>query len=127
MSGLEWLLDTNIVIGVLKQYPPAVALFEEKGLVLGRAAVSQITRMELLGYPQLAASEEVVIRDFLGQCLTIAIDDRIESAAIHLRRTASCKLPDAIIAATALVYHLDLLTLDRRLLALLGPGKPSDA
>ncbi|MEI8394988.1 MAG: type II toxin-antitoxin system VapC family toxin [Rhodospirillaceae bacterium] len=127
MNGLDWLLDTNLVIGLLKQYPPAVALAERKGLSLDRAAVSPITRMELLGYPQLTADEEAGIRAFLKPCRVIAIDDQIELAAIRLRRTGSCKLPDAIIAATALVYHLDLLTLDHRLLGLLEQKVPSDA
>lgn len=49
MSGSEFLLDTNIVIGLLKGYAPALMLAEQAGLSLDRAVVSQITRMELLG------------------------------------------------------------------------------
>ena len=49
MTGIEFLLDTNMVIGLLKGYGPAVTLAEQSGLVLEKAAVSQITRMELLG------------------------------------------------------------------------------
>lgn len=51
MSGAKLLLDTNIVIGLLKGYDPAVQLVSATGLHLAQAAVSQITRMELLGYP----------------------------------------------------------------------------
>ncbi|MBX9834848.1 MAG: hypothetical protein K2X65_01570 [Burkholderiaceae bacterium] len=41
MSGIEWLLDTNMVIGLLKGYGPAIALAEQSGLVLDKAAVMQ--------------------------------------------------------------------------------------
>lgn len=49
MNGIEWLLDTNIVLGLLKGQAAAVALAEAQNLELARAAVSQVTRMELLG------------------------------------------------------------------------------
>ena len=51
MSGAKLLLDTNIVIGLLKDHPPAVLLVQASGFALAEAAVSQITRMELLSYP----------------------------------------------------------------------------
>jgi predicted nucleic acid-binding protein len=52
MSGVEFLLDTNMVIGLFKGHMPAVTLAEQSGLALYETALSQITRMELLGYPQ---------------------------------------------------------------------------
>ncbi|MBF0588300.1 MAG: hypothetical protein HQL53_04155 [Magnetococcales bacterium] len=45
MSGSEWLLDTSMVIGLLKGREAAVELAERYGLALERVAVSQITRM----------------------------------------------------------------------------------
>jgi predicted nucleic acid-binding protein len=68
MSGIEFLLDTNMVIGLLKGHAPALLLAEESGLALEKAAVSQITRMELLGYPNLTAEEDQAIRGFLASC-----------------------------------------------------------
>lgn len=118
MNGIEWLLDTNMVIGLLKAHAPAVALAEERGLELSRAAASQITRMELLGFPGLTGDEENSIRNFLGSCRVIPIEDAIEIKAIELRRAGHLKLPDAIIAATAITYRLHLLTLDQRMLDL---------
>ena len=37
MTGTEWLLDTNMVIGLLKGHAPAIALAEQSGLVRERA------------------------------------------------------------------------------------------
>ncbi len=41
MTGIKFLLDTNIVIGLLKEYEPAINLVEEIGVVLEKSAVSQ--------------------------------------------------------------------------------------
>jgi predicted nucleic acid-binding protein len=115
MSGINWLLDTNIVIGLLKQQAATIALVESQKIELSKSAVSQITRMELLGFPGLADEDERAILGFLQNCQVLFIDEAVERAAIRLRRAGLCKLPDAIIAATAQVHQLSLLTLDERL------------
>ena len=58
MSGIDHLLDTNVVIGLLKGAEPALALMQQSGLIMARTGVSQITRMELLGFPALGEQEE---------------------------------------------------------------------
>lgn len=121
MSGTRCLLDTNVVIGLLKQHTAAIALIEAHQLDLNQVAISQITpRMELLGYPGLPKEEERQIQGFLQSCRVLVIDETVEQCAIQLRRSGSCKLPDAIIAATALVHQLTLLTLDKKLSALVS-------
>ena len=116
MSGPNWLLDTNVVIGLLKGNKPAIDLAEDVQLDLRRIAVSQITRMELLGFQSLDASEEDHIRRFLGCCHVILLDEQIEELAIRIRRSTGLKLPDAIISATSIIKSLSLLTLDAELL-----------
>lgn len=117
MSGNDCLLDTNVVIGLLKQHPAAIALIEAHQLDLNQVAISQITRMELLGYPSLPNEEEGQIQGFLQSCRVLLLDETVEQRAIQLRRSGNCKLPDAIIAATALTHQLTLLTLDEKLSA----------
>lgn len=117
MSGPNWLLDTNVVIGLLKGHKPAVDLAENVHLDLRSIAVSQITRMELLGFRSLDASEEDHIRRFLGCCHVFLLDEQIEELAIRIRRSTGLKLPDAIISATSIIKNLTLLTLDTELLA----------
>ncbi len=113
MNGIKHLLDTNIVIGLLKAHAQAMAVAEQAGLVLANAAVSQITRMELLGYPKLTNEEDHSIRAFLNACQVCLIDQEIEAQAIRLRRSGFFKLPDAIVAATAISRQVKLLTLDQ--------------
>jgi predicted nucleic acid-binding protein len=115
VTGIKFLLDTNIVIGLLKEYEPAIKLAEEVGVVLEESAVSQITRMELLGHPKITLDDERLIQLFLKECQVLLIDERIEVRATQLRRSGLLKLPDAIVAATAVVNDLRLLTLDKKL------------
>jgi hypothetical protein len=49
MNGIDYLLDTNVVIALLKAQPAAMDLLEQYPDMLEKSAVSQITRMELLG------------------------------------------------------------------------------
>jgi predicted nucleic acid-binding protein len=113
VNGIEFLLDTNMVIGLLKGQPQAVELAEQVGFNLQKAAVSQITRMELLGYPKLTVDEAANICAFLALCKIYLLDELIEAETIRLRQSGAFKLPDAIIAATAVTKQLQLLTLDQ--------------
>ncbi|MBS0595225.1 MAG: PIN domain-containing protein [Proteobacteria bacterium] len=121
MSGdIDHLLDTNVVIGLLKGHAAALALAEAAGLAPGRFGVSQITRMELLGYPGLTDAEDEAVRRWLALCRVLTIDDKTEARAIGLRRRGLLRLPDAIVAATALAADAHLLTLDERLARVFG-------
>ncbi len=115
MNGPEFLLNTNVVIGLLDGREPARDLIRERNAPLARCAVSQITWMELLSFPALTAADQSQIELLLSAMMVILLNERIEAEAIALRRQTRLKLPDAIIAATAKVCGLTLLTLDERL------------
>ncbi len=115
MSGIEYLLDTNILIGLLERHPETVTLIHGHRVTVGQCAYSAITRMELLGYPGLTAGDEATIQALLARMAYLPVTLDIEDRAIAIRRRHRIKLPDAIIAATAKVHHLKLLTLDKAL------------
>lgn len=115
MSGIDHLLDTNVVIGLLKGHEAAVRLAQEAGLSLRTAGVSQITRMELLGFPGLTPDEDAATRAFLAPCQVVGLTAEVEAHAIRLHRAGLLKLPDAIGAGSALAAGARLLTLDQRL------------
>ena len=116
MTGIKYLLDTNIVIGLLKGNEAVIQLLEQTDCSLSECVVSQITRMELLSYPLLAVDEENKINQFLSAITVLIFDQAIEQTTIKYRRQQGGKLPDAIIATTALNYQLELLTLDKKML-----------
>ena len=104
----QFLLDTNIILYLL-----GGRLAEP--LPKGDYYVSVITEMELLSYPSLDTQAEQKIRDFLAQLTLINLEEPIKIKAIQLRRQHTLKLPDAIIAATALTLNLPLFSNDLRL------------
>ena len=64
--------------------------------------VSVITEMELLSYPTLDSAAESQIRSFLSEVTVVGLTRPVIDLAIRLRREQALKLPDAVIAATAL-------------------------
>lgn len=119
MSGVRFLLDTNFILGMLKSTPEVLEVVGNSGLMARECAYSSVTRMELLGYPGITADEDALIRQRLAQFTLLSITLTIEDKAIELRRSRRIKLPDALIAATALCHGLDLLTMDVGLQAVL--------
>lgn len=117
MSGTKYLLDTNAVIGLLNGAPVANKLRTTIDLQPENTAVSQITKMELLGFADITVTEENAIQLFLSKITVFPIDAAIEVRTIELRKTRKIKLPDAIVAATAIVNGLQLVTFDKALMA----------
>jgi predicted nucleic acid-binding protein len=118
MSGIKYLLDTNCILGLLKATPEVLDLVAQRTLLASECAYSAITRMELLGYPGITAAEEQLIVDRLSKFTYRAITIEVEDGAIALRRARKVKLPDAIVAATAIHHGLELLTFDIALLSI---------
>lgn len=69
----------------------------------------------MLGFAGITAEEDQAIRQLLDAMHYLALDVDIEDVTIQLRRSTSLKLPDAMIAATARIHRLELLTLDQKL------------
>jgi predicted nucleic acid-binding protein len=106
MSGRKLLLDSNIVIYVAKkELAPEVFLLPEDMLL-----ISDITLMETLGYPFNDPYEKQETENLLSILIRIPIDDSIVQKVIEIRQTNRIKLPDAIIAATAIVYNCTIST-----------------
>jgi len=120
VNGIDYLLDTNFILGLLKAAPESLALIGQRQIEARQCAYSAITRMELLGFPGLTASEEALIQHKLGQLIHAPITPSVEDEVIRLRRTHNIKLPDAIIAASALTLGADLLTHDQKLQAVMA-------
>jgi len=115
---MRYLLDTNVIIGILANKPDAVSATSGNGIQPGDCAYSAITRMELLGFAEITAQETNDIGELLARMVYLPLTSAIEDSAISLRRQRKVKLPDAIIAATASVHSLELISADKDLCAL---------
>ena len=108
MDGNRWLLDTNIVLYVLKGDKALVEMLHDQDLY-----ISFITRIELLSYPKIDADGIDLIESFLAQVPVIESNPVINTDAIGLRRKSGLEVPDAIIAASARFLNARLMTADK--------------
>ncbi|RYZ57394.1 MAG: type II toxin-antitoxin system VapC family toxin [Chitinophagaceae bacterium] len=109
MNGPKYLLDTNIILYILGGNETLANHLHQKGLY-----ASFVSEIELLSFGRLTAREEKSIKEFLLQFRIIDIDQSIKQEAISLRKAYSLKLPDCIIAATAITLQLTLITADKQ-------------
>ena len=75
--------------------------------------LSVISEIELLSFPGITSSEEQQIRSFIKDCTVLFLTENVKNKTIALRRSYKIKLPDAIIAATAIENNLQLITADK--------------
>jgi predicted nucleic acid-binding protein len=106
VNGIKFLLDINFIVKALT----------ERTIALDECAYSFITRIELLSYSAITPLEIESIESILSATHYLSISQQIENAAIDIRRQHQSKIPDAIIAATAIALNLELLTLDQQLI-----------
>lgn len=102
-----YLIDTNTAIDYLDNKLPGNSADLIDSIT---TQISVITRMELLGWPNATDSQLQVLQQFVDASEVYNLDEPVIVKAIELRKAYKTKLPDAIIAATALVYDLVLVT-----------------
>ncbi len=104
------MLDTNTIINYLDASLPASAMLFMHGVVDEFCNVSVISKMETLGHNFTSQAEQKTIETFVAGATVLALTEDIVNKTIAIRQSKKIKLPDAIIAATALVYNLMLIT-----------------
>ena len=100
-------IDTNIIIRAFTGDEFCINTLNGK-----IAAVSIITEIELLSWPQLSEFDYSILSSFLQDCFIIGLSEEIKNEVIHLRKDFALKIPDAIIAATAINKSLPLFSSD---------------
>lgn len=114
MSGtdLQYLFDTNAVVALFRGNVFLQNLAHEAQWI----GVSIITQLEFLSFPGLTESDELLFMRFAERVDIVNLDGQrldLLSAVIQLRKTRQLKLPDAIIAASAMTHSATLVTSDQ--------------
>ena len=110
MNGSDSIVvDTNSLIYFFNGNEKVINVIEDKILY-----ISAITEIELLSFPRLDEESEQQIRYFIDDenCRLIELIPSIKEQTIRIRKKHRIKLPDAVIAATALFLGIPLLTFD---------------
>ena len=103
-------LDTNAVIYYIGNDPDATPVIRElvgKSPIIYMATVSEI---ELFAFPTLSESDTLKIREMLSSIFLVALDSKIAEIAAEIKKQTSIKIPDLIVAATAIYTKTTLVT-----------------
>lgn len=106
---MGFLIDTNVVIYYFNGLIHDDAFHD---LLAGSFNVSIITKIEFLSWGRFSSDERLYgkAKAFVGNANVIGLSEPVAEKAIELRQQYKTKTPDAIIAATALVHGLSIVT-----------------
>ena len=107
MSGIDLLLDTNALLYLLRGYACMQPYLSKQ------FGISVISEMELLSFAQNSEEDEKHIQSLIQDCAIFWFYNTVKNRTISIRKKYGIKLPDAIIAATAIENNLPLLTADK--------------
>jgi hypothetical protein len=108
----QYLIDNNAISNFFS------GLFTEKGMgfmaeVLDQIpTISVITEIEALSWINPDKSKEQIVKAFIQDATVLALTPDVVAQCVSIRRSRKIKTPDAIMAATAIVHNLTLITSD---------------
>jgi predicted nucleic acid-binding protein len=106
MSGRRLLLDSNIIIYVAKKQLDPVGFIQPEDELF----ISDISYMETLGFPFPDENEKRETQALLDILFRFSIEEPIVQKVVEIKQQRRIKLPDAIIAATAIVHNCAIVT-----------------
>lgn len=109
MGKVAYLLDTNVIIDFLGNKLPEQTLTFLIPIIDSIPNVSVITQIELLGF-KTSNRHQKVLSNFVEDSKIYQLTGSVFTQTISLRKSKKIKLPDAIIAATAIENKLTLIT-----------------
>ncbi len=100
------LIDSNIIIYAAKPEHSALRrLIGEHS-----PAVSAISYVEVCGYHRLTEQEQSYFEEFFNAATVLPLSQEVLNQAVKLRQIKKMSLGDSLVAATAIVYNLTLVT-----------------
>ena len=109
MEQPNYLIDTNAVIDYLGGKLPPEKMAFMNDVVNAVPNVSVITKIEVLGYNTEPEAYQLLL-DFMQASVVLNLNEAVVNKTIALRKEYKIKIADAIIAATALVNELVLIS-----------------
>jgi predicted nucleic acid-binding protein len=97
MNGSEFVFDTNVFLYLQSGRTDWIRIFNESSVF-----ISVITELELQAFNGLDSNSELELKQSLKSCFIVDLEIPIRQIAIDLRKLYNIKLPDALIAVTAM-------------------------
>jgi predicted nucleic acid-binding protein len=107
--GKKYLIDSNVIIDYLDNKLPKTGMDFMSKVINDSPYISVISQIEVLRY-NLPPQASLIMNAFVDYCSVCQLDKEIVPIVIDICKQSKIKLPDAIIAATAIYNKLVLLT-----------------
>ena len=107
--GMNMLVDSNVIIDYVSNRIPEKSAKQLDIYFNSNFSVSIVSKIEVLGF-NTQEYELKQLESFIQLSSIVYIDEAVAVKTIEIRRMKRIKLPDAIIAATALVQNCILLS-----------------
>ena len=108
MSGTDIFIDTNICIYLLNGDTVLAEMLQDQSIY-----ISVITEIELYAYHGNTPASIKKLDAFIQSVYVIDLDAFVKETTIQIRKSTKLKLPDSIIAASALKNDMPLITADK--------------
>ena len=108
----QYLMDNNVISNYLTESYPQKTMIFISDLIDMIPNISVITEIEALSWIAPDKEYEKIIKEFVKVANILPLTKSVVTECIQIRRSKKIKTPDAIIAATAIVNNLILLTND---------------
>ena len=102
----QYLIDTNVIIDFAANRMEGNVRLWMASIIDSKPSISVINKIELLGFS--AVPQQII--NFVNIATLVDLTNEIITQTIELRKIHRIKLPDAIIAASALSSNLVLVT-----------------
>ena len=106
---MGYLVDSNVLIDYVAERFSPEQLAKLDDIFDKDLTVSVITKIETLGFNAPDPEQKKMVQ-FINLANILGLSDDIVQQTIDLRKNNKLKTPDAIIAATAIVHNLPLLS-----------------
>jgi predicted nucleic acid-binding protein len=105
----QYLIDSNSLIDYLSGKLPEEGMSFMNKIINNTPNISVITKIEVLGYKTTTKAYKL-LSDFVEDSIVLGLADEVVMKTIDIRKSKKIKIPDAIIAATALVNQFSIIT-----------------
>ncbi len=107
---MKYLFDSNTIIDYLADCLPSEFMQQMKNILADQFLISAITKIEVCGFDSGNIAENQRIESFIALATICYLTDEVINETITIRKFHKIRLPDAVIAATAIVHDCTVIT-----------------
>ena len=108
----RYLIDNNVISSYFSGFFSNKAMTFVADIIDQTPNISVITEIEALSWVSPDKNKEAIVKAFIEDANIFPLSSDVVAQCVKIRRSKKVKTPDAIIAATAIVHKLTIITSD---------------